>query len=71
MADQVLAETAARLFDPPVGRELHEVGGLVAVEVVAVHEAELDRRRGDALLEVGGAEAEAEAEELDDEVLAR
>ena len=70
VAHEVPPEGAARLVDPPLGGELDEVGGLVLVEVVRLDEAELDRGRGDPLLEVVGVEAEAVAEELDDVVVA-
>src|SRR5919204_1787022 len=40
MPDQVAAESAPRLLDPPVRRELDEVGGLVGIEVVVVQESQ-------------------------------
>src|SRR6188768_3429562 len=70
VADEVPAERAARLLDPPVGGELDQVFGLVLVEVVALDEAELDGGGGDALLEVVCVEGEPVAEELDHVVLA-
>ena len=36
----------------PVGGELHEIRGLVLVELVPVEQAELDGGGGDALLEI-------------------
>ncbi len=71
MANEVAAELAARLLDHAVRGELDEVGRLVVVELVVVDEAEPERRRADPLGEVVGVEAEAEAEELDDHVVAR
>ena len=69
MADEVDAEPAARLRDTAVRGQLDQVGGLVLVEVVALHEPELYRRRGHALLEVESVEAEAKAKELDDVIV--
>ena len=71
MPDEVDAEPAAGLGDPAVGGQLDQVGGLVLVEVVSLHQPELHRRGRDALLEVGGVEAEAIAQEFDDVVVAR
>src|SRR5439155_16808146 len=68
--DEVPAERAARLDDHTVGSKLDEVGGLVAVELVALDQAEPHGGRGHALLEVVLVEAEAITEELDDEVVA-
>ena len=36
VADEVPAERAARLLDPPVGGELDQVAGLVLVQVVVL-----------------------------------
>jgi hypothetical protein len=69
VAHEVTAELAARLLDQPVRGELDEVVGLLVVELVVVDEAEPESRRADALGEVGVVEAEAEAEELDDDVV--
>jgi hypothetical protein len=65
---EVVAEGAAGLADLPVRHELDEIGGLLGLELVPPDEPELDGRRGDALLEVEGAEGEAVVEELDDEI---
>jgi hypothetical protein len=54
-----------------LGRELDEVRRLLVLELVPVEEAELDRCRRHALLEVRGGEPEAVAEELDHEVVPR
>jgi hypothetical protein len=70
VTDEIDAESAARLVDAPVGRELDEIRGLVDFEFVPWNESELDRGRGHALLEVEAAEGEAIAEKLDDVVLA-
>jgi hypothetical protein len=70
VADEIHAESAARLVDAPVGRELDEIRGLVHVELVAWDETEPDDRSRDALLEVEGAERELVAQELDDVVVA-
>ena len=70
MADEVDPEHAAGLVDPPVSRELDEVGGLLVLELVPAQQPEPDGGGGDALLEVEGAEREAVSEEFDDEVLA-
>jgi hypothetical protein len=67
---EIAAELAARLGNPPVGRELDEIGGLVVVEVVGADEPEPDGGGGDPLLEVVRVEAEAVAEELDDVLVA-
>ena len=71
MANEVAPQLAARLLDHAVGGQLDEVVGLFLVELVVVHEPELERGRGHPLREVGGVEAEAEAKELDDDVVAR
>jgi hypothetical protein len=70
VADEVEAERAPRLVDPPVRRELDEIGGLFLLELVPAQQPELDGGGGDALLEVEGAEREPVAEELDDEIVA-
>src|ERR1700745_1113815 len=71
MAEKVEPEPAARLRDPAVRGQLHQVSGLVLVEVVPFDKTQLHRRRGDALFEVEGVEAKAVAEELDDVIVAR
>ena len=68
---EVAAEAAAGLRDHPVGGKLHEILGLLLVELVPVEQPELHGGGGDALLEIPRVEAETEAEELDDVVLAR
>ena len=68
--DEVFAERAAGRLDRVPLDELHEVGGLVLVQLGIGDEAEADRRCGDPLLEVEAAEGEAVAEELDDVVVA-
>jgi hypothetical protein len=70
VADEVDAEHAAGFVDAPVRRELDEVGGLLVLELVPAQEPEPDGGGGNALLEVEGAEREAVAEELDDEIVA-
>jgi hypothetical protein len=70
VADDVAAEPAPRLVDQPAVDELHEIVGLVLVELVGRDEPELHRGGGDALLEVEGVEGEPVAEELDLVVLA-
>jgi hypothetical protein len=70
VADEVVPEHAAGLVDPPVRGELDEVGGFLVLELVPAQQPEPDGSGGDALLEVEGAEREAVAEELDDEILA-
>jgi hypothetical protein len=71
VAHQIAPEPAVGLLDDAVGSELHEVGRLLLVELVALEQPELHGRRGHALLEVMRVEAEAVAQELDDVVLAR
>src|SRR4029079_6366705 len=68
---EIPAELAPRLLDHAVRGQLAQVLGLVRVELVLVHEPKSERRRADALGEVGGVEAEAEPQELDDDVVAR
>jgi hypothetical protein len=63
--NDVVAERAPRLLQVAVGSELDEVGRLIAVELVPLHEAELDGGCHDALLEVLAAEGVARREELD------
>ena len=70
VADEVAAELAARIRDPPVGSELDEVGGLLVVQVVRPDQPEPNGGTGNSLLEVLGVEAEAVAEELDDVLVA-
>jgi hypothetical protein len=70
-AYDIAAERRAWVGDPAVRGELDEVGGLRLVEVVRLDQSEPDRGGDDALLEVGGGEREAVAEELDDVVVAR
>jgi hypothetical protein len=67
--DEVEAQSAARVDDASVGDELHEVRGLLFVDVVRGDELEADRCRDHALLEVQRRELEPVAEELDDEVV--
>src|SRR5215475_186295 len=71
VAHQIAPELAARLFDQPVGRELDEVVCLLVVELVVDDQPQPVRGGADALREVGVVEAEAEAEELDDDLVAR
>jgi single-stranded-DNA-specific exonuclease len=70
VADEVIAELAPGLRDPPMSRQLHEVRGLVLLELARLDEAQLHSRGIDPLLEIDLVEAEAIAEELDDEVVA-
>ena len=70
VAHEVAPELAARIVDQAVGGQLDEVLGLLLVELVVVDETELVRGRGHALAEVVRVEAEAEAEELDHDVVA-
>ena len=70
MPDEIPPEAAARLVYPVPFDELDEVGGLVVVQLVVADEAELHRRGRHALLEVGGVESEAVAEEFDHVVVA-
>jgi len=69
VTDEVAAELAPGLLDHAVRGQLDEVLGLLVVQLVVVHEAEPERGRADALREVGRVEAEAEAQELDDDVV--
>jgi single-stranded-DNA-specific exonuclease RecJ len=71
MPHEVVAERASRLFDDAVGSQLHEVAGLVRLELAGLDQSEPDRGRIDALLEVDRVEREAVPEELDDVVIAR
>ena len=70
MPHEVAPEPAAWVFDPVPPDELDEIGGLVLVQFVVGDQPELDGRGGDALLEVGGVEAEAMVLKLDDVVVA-
>ena len=67
---EIAPERTACVGDPPIGRELDEVGGLVVVEVVGPDQPESDGGGRDPLLEVVRVEAEAVAEELDDVLVA-
>src|SRR3954463_3422701 len=70
MTDEVAAELAPRLLDQAVRGQLDEVFGLLVVQLVVLDEPEAEGRGGHALGEVGGVEAEAKTEELDDDVVA-
>src|SRR5439155_3850829 len=70
VANEVLAEGAARRPDRVALHELDEVGGLVLVQLGIGDEPEAHRRRRDPLFEVDAVEGEAVAEELDDVVVA-
>ena len=70
VAREVAAEPRLGILDQPLRRERDEVARLLLVELVRLDEPELDRRRDHALLEVEGVEGEAEAEELDDVLVA-
>ena len=71
VADEIVAEQAPWLVDPPLDDEVDEIRRLVLVEVSHPHEAEPHRRRSDPLLEVDRVEAEPVLEELDDVVVPR
>jgi single-stranded-DNA-specific exonuclease len=71
MPNEVVAERAARRGELPVRGELDQVGRLIAVELVPLHEAELDGGCHDPLLEVLTAERVAVREVLDLVVRAR
>ncbi len=71
VAYEVAPETRERLVDHPLRRQRDEVGDLVLVELGRLDDPELHGRSDDAALEVGGAEREPIAQELDDVVVAR
>src|SRR5215211_3711101 len=69
VAHEVAPELAPRVLDHAVRGQLDEVLRLLVVQLVVVHEPEPKSGRADPLGEVGRVAAEAEAEELDDDVV--
>ena len=69
MPNEIEAQPATRLVDAAVGDQLDEIADLVLVQVVRSDEPDAHRGGRDPLLEVGGVELEAMAQELDDEVV--
>src|SRR4051812_19399742 len=71
VANEILAERAARCSDRVALDELDEIAGLVLVQLGARDETQTDRRGRDAFFEIQAVEGEAVPEELDDVVVAR
>ena len=69
MPHHIAAKRAARLDDATVGRQFHEIEGLLVVEVAVRDERQLHRRRHHALPKVIGREREVVAKELEDVVV--